>query len=258
MKSNSIWAGLLILLTGTIGLSSCNLVAETNQLPGVNLVSVDNEGITTVNDNALKTLDLATGAITPEQSQWLVFMREEEKLARDLYLAFSKDFNQPVFKNIAKAEQNHMDAVLTVLSAYGIEDPASPDEGIFANADLQALYSTLLAQGKAGLTEALNVGALVEETDILDLAKVYELTAPDDLTALAGALTLGSRNHLRAFVKVLKVNGVVYSPVALSEEEYNAIVTTAWEKGNGFCRGTGTPAGGNGCKGRGKGFMGGR
>lgn len=255
MKSNSLRIGLFMIVAGGITLSSCNSVAELNPGLPLNLVSVDNEGSTLIDGTVLKSLNTGTDAITADQAEWLKFMREEEKLARDLYLALSKDYTVPAFKNIARAEQNHMDAVLTVLNSYSLEDPASTEDGVFNNADLQALYNTLLNKGKISLVEALKVGALVEETDILDLAKVIDMNPGDDLTALTEALMLGSRNHLRAFVRVLKVNGVVYVPVALSTEDYTAIVTSDWERGTGFCKGNKNTTANKYCNRSGRGFM---
>jgi hypothetical protein len=234
MKSISLKFGLIIVLVSGISFSSCNSRDELTAGITSNLVTVDNEGTTLINSMDLKTVTTGTDAITESQSDWLKFMREEEKLAHDLYVAFSEIYTVPVFKNIPLAELNHMNAVLTILTTYSIEDPASWENGVFNSADLQALYNTLLAKGKASLVEALNVGALVEETDILDLAKVYEMNPGDDLTALTEALMLGSRNHLRAFVRVLKVNGVAYAPVALNVDDYTAIVTSAWERGTGL------------------------
>lgn len=258
MKSISLKFGLFILLAGGISMSSCETNADLSAGMTANLVTVDDEGTTLINAVDLKSLTTGSDEITESQAGWLKFMREEEKLARDLYLALSADYTIPAFKNIARAEQNHMNAVLTVLSIYAIEDPASPENGVFSNPELQALYNNLLEKGKISLVEALKVGALVEETDILDLAKVYEMTPGDDLTTLAEALMLGSRNHLRAFTRVLKINGVIYEPVALTLDDYTAIITSGWERGTGLCIGNQSASGEKYCYRNGRGFMGGQ
>jgi len=258
MKTISLKFSLFIFLLSGISLSSCNSKDELSGGITSNLLTVDDQGTTLINSVDLKSVTTGTDEITESQTEWLKFMREEEKLARDLYLALSKDYTIPAFKNIARAEQNHMNAVLTILTSYSIEDPASVEEGVFNNVDLQALYNSLLEKGKTSLVEALKVGALVEETDILDLARVYELSPGDDLTTLTEALMLGSRNHLRAFARVLKVNGIVYTPVALSADEYAEIITTGWERGTGFCIGNQNASGRKYCNRSGKGFMGGR
>jgi hypothetical protein len=265
MKAISLKYSLMILLAGTFSLSSCESSSDLSSGILARMVTSDNEGTTTINSDDLKSVTTGTDEITAEQIEWLKFMREEEKLAHDLYLALSTDYTTPVFTNIARAEQNHTSAVLTVLTAYGIEDPASSESGVFTNPDLQALYNTLLAQGKVTLIDALKVGALVEETDILDVADVYAGTPGDDLKTLAEALMLGSRNHLRAFNRVLKANGIVYVPVALEQTDFDAIINSSWEKGTGLCMLTGKGTGGQYLCGTGtcinpggRGFRGGR
>ncbi len=57
------------------------------------------------------------------------------------------------------------------------------------------------------------VVALIEEVDIIDLADVYELSPGEDIIAVAEALMLESRNHLRAFNRTLGFQDVVYEPV---------------------------------------------
>ncbi len=235
MKALGLKYGMMILLAGGITFSSCENNNDLSAGITAGMVTSDNEGATVINTDDLKSVTTGTDDLTVEQTDWLKFMREEEKLARDLYLALSVDFTVPAFKNIARAEENHMNAVLAILTTYGIEDPASPESGVFNNADLQALYNTLLEKGKLSLAEALKVGALVEETDILDLADVYALNPGEDLKTLTEALMLGSRNHLRAFNRVLAANGIVYAPVALDQEAFDAIISTPWEKGTGLC-----------------------
>jgi len=254
MKTKNIAFGIILLLAGGISLGSCDTTTDPTEGLTNSLVTVEDDGTTLINSDELKTGDPGTGTITDAQIEWLKFMREEEKVARDLYLALSADFTVPVFKNIARAEQTHMTAILTMLSTYEIEDPASSEPGVFNNPDLQELYNTLLTAGKVSLVEALKVGALVEETDILDLAGVYELNPGTDIIALAEALMLGSRNHLRAFTRVLKVNGIAYIPVALDADEYNAIITTGWERGTGLCISTSTSDGCRYLTGTGRGF----
>ena len=119
---------------------------------------------------------LSTGEI-----QTLTFMREEEKLARDVYLTLNETWPQPVFANIAQSEQQHMDAMLALLERYQIADPARPVIGLFNNMELQALYDKLVIRGQQSATEALYVGAAIEEIDILDLEKAIAETDQPDL-----------------------------------------------------------------------------
>ncbi|MEJ2666688.1 MAG: DUF2202 domain-containing protein, partial [Deinococcales bacterium] len=142
----------------------------------------------------------------------IAWMREEEKLARDVYQALGELYSLPVFSTIAGSERTHMDAVGTLLERYGIDDPtAGRAAGEVADPDLQKLYDALLAQGKVSLSEALSVGATIEEVDIVDLrARASE--APD-VAFVYGVLERGSENHLRAFTRLYeRVSGASYQP----------------------------------------------
>ncbi len=167
------------------------------------------------------------------ETDGLIFMREEEKLARDVYIAMYDNWGQRVFNNISGAEQRHMDAIKTLLDRYELDDPVGIDSiGVFKNATLQDLYNTLINQGSVSLVEALKVGALIEEIDILDIQ--YELDENvdnEDVTFVYDNLLRGSRNHLRAFVRNLSRQGIDYTPVKLSEEQYLTIINSEWERG---------------------------
>jgi hypothetical protein len=251
--------GMAILLIGGLSFQSCSTNKDLAENLSATVVSVSDDGTTTIDVDAIKSayFDVSSTQVTDPLSDWLKFMVEEEKLARDVYNTLYEIYKIPVFKNIPKAEQNHMNVVLALMNTYGIADPSSAEAGKFTNPDLQALYDNLVAKGKVSLVEALKVGALIEETDIVDLADVYELSPGDDFKALAEALMLGSRNHLRAFNRVLKFNGVVLTPAVLDQDAFNSIVTSEWERGTGYCTGVNTSAGTQYC-GKFRGFRGGR
>ena len=146
--------------------------------------------------------------LTQTEIETLKYMREEEKVARDLYLNFDQFYAASgvrVFGNIAKSEQKHMDAVKKLLTTYGIEDPVTDDTvGVFVNEELNTLYQTLLLKGEANLIEAFKVGVLVEETDIVDLAKAIAETDKRNIERVYQNLLTGSENHLRAFNRQLQ------------------------------------------------------
>lgn len=138
--------------------------------------------------------------LTPAEQEGLIFMREEEKLARDVYDYFDGLYNLPIFANIATSEQRHMDAVLTLLNRYEVPDPAAGNEpGEFTNAMLQALYDDLIVQGVQSLEDALDVGILIEETDIADLEERLLAVVHNDIRRVYQNLLSASRNHLTAF-----------------------------------------------------------
>lgn len=159
----------------------------------------------------------------------LIFMREEEKLARDVYLYFSEKYDLNIFKNISSSEQTHMDAVLGIMEVYGVEDPASNEMGVFTNADLQQLYNNLIAQGDASLVAALTVGATIEDVDILDLDNAIDATSKADIIDVYEMLACGSRNHMRGFSSQLDVQGETYTPQFITQEMYDDILSGGHE-----------------------------
>jgi hypothetical protein len=138
--------------------------------------------------------------LTDDEKQWLTYMREEEKLARDVYLSLGSRWNIPIFTNIAQSEQVHMDSVKTLIDRYGMPDPAAGKaQGEFTNTTLQNLYTQLITQGSISKTEALNVGVYIEETDIDDLNAAIAVTTHEDIKTVYRNLLTGSLNHLDAF-----------------------------------------------------------
>ena len=138
--------------------------------------------------------------LTDDEKYWMTYMREEEKLARDVYLSLGARWNLPIFTNIAQSEQVHMDSVKTILDRYGIPDPAAGKaQGAFTDPALQNLYNDLIAQGSASPVEALKAGVIVEETDIADLNKALATTEKNDIRTVYNNLLQGSMNHLNAF-----------------------------------------------------------
>jgi len=161
-----------------------------------------------------------SGILTDADILGLIEMREEEKLARDVYIKLYEIHEHIVFSNISKSENAHTSAVLYLLNGYGIEDPALPNEGEFSNLLFANLYKQLTEQGATDLEAALKVGAFIEEYDIADLWKLLSETDNADVKRVYGNLLRGSAFHLRAFTNALKVQGVTYEPTIITNEEY--------------------------------------
>lgn len=146
----------------------------------------------------------AVTPLSPAEEDELVFLREEEKLARDVYLALYDEWGVSVFKNIAASESRHMASVKTLLDRYGVEDPVCADTpGVFADAGLQTLYNELVTQGRLSVEQAYGVGVAIEEMDILDLKEIIAISTHRDVTRVAENLLAGSENHLAAFTRLL-------------------------------------------------------
>jgi hypothetical protein len=158
----------------------------------------------------------------------LYFMREEEKLARDVYMALDQ-YGNP-FANIKNSEQSHMDAVLALLTAYGLDDPAAGKApGEFVNTALDALYEALVAKGLPTQIAALRVGCEIEELDIRDIEAAKADIDHADILATYDSLLKGSRNHLRAYYGKLVDVGGTYTPQYIEQATFDAIVSSPKE-----------------------------
>ena len=165
----------------------------------------------------------------------LSFMVEEEKVARDVYNALYEIWGIPAFTNIAKAEQRHMDAIISLINKYGLENPVDGLEiGIFVNQDLQTLYNNLIDSGQESQEQALLVGATIEDVDIFDLLNELQVVDNEDITKVFENLLKGSQNHLRAFNSLLVMYGYVPYMASnfLTQEEIDEILATTQIKGN--------------------------
>lgn len=176
------------------------------------------------NSQATPVRMVAPAPLSSAAAADLVWMREEEKLARDVYLSLYAAWKQPVFQRIATSEQRHFDSLGVRLSQYGLADPALPAQGQFANVELQALHDQLLASGKQSYLAALTVGATIEDVDIADLQTAISTTDNFALRTTYQNLLEGSKNHLRAFVGLLRDQGADYTPQYIDAVLYDAIV----------------------------------
>lgn len=142
----------------------------------------------------------ATPTVSASTKAKLLYLVEEEKLARDVYAALDAVSISPKFKNISGAEQTHMDYISALLVTYGITNPTiGKAAGEFTNKSLADLYQTLVTKGKKSAIDALQVGILIEEKDLADLATLSKSIKKDDIKTAIAFLKKGSENHLRAF-----------------------------------------------------------
>lgn len=168
--------------------------------------------------------------LTDDEIADLVFMIEEEKLARDVYMYGIEVWDHITFNNISASEQMHMDRIATLLDTYDISDPTvGKGLGEYENSELTQLYLDLTARIDLSLEDALAVGATVEDLDINDLDDVMQRTNKQDILSVYSSLQCGSRNHLRAYTSQLKSLGGTYTQQFLSAEEFENILSTNHE-----------------------------
>lgn len=166
--------------------------------------------------------------LSESEVESILQMREEEKLARDVYLVLYEIWDLPIFNNIAQSEQTHMDAVKALIEKYELEDAITDESddsiGIFKNEGLQELFYELVSLGKQSLIYALKVGATIEDLDIYDLEEFFKITDNEDIQFVYNNLMKGSENHMRAFIKNLDKFGGTYVPQFITEERFEGII----------------------------------
>ena len=164
--------------------------------------------------------------LTDIEKNDLLFLREEEKLARDIYIYAYTKYQNTVFNSISQSEQKHMDNVLSILNHYSIPDPASTQIGVFNNATLQSLYNQLISHVDISESESLKVGATIEELDINDIDDFIANTSNSQLLSMYEKLNCGSKNHIRSFTSQIISSGSVFVPQYITVQEYNTILNS--------------------------------
>ena len=211
--------------------------AVTTSTPTSSTLTTSVTSSSTSTTTSVTTASTSSSGLSPTEVEAIKYMAEEEKLALDVYTKLAQmNPNVPVFSNIAKSEQTHVNAVLSLAKKYGISITLGPP-GKYSNEHIQELYNKLIAEGSKGLEQALKVGALIEETDIKDLQDWIAKVHHDDIKQVFECLMMGSRNHLRAFTSTLeKMFHTTYTPQVLPEKEYEQIINSPMETGpNNIC-----------------------
>jgi hypothetical protein len=191
-----------------------------------NAQSMDRRGVMGQREHMMNIETIAKGDLNDNEKAGIIKMREEEKLARDVYATLGAKWGQNVFLNITSSEQTHMDEVKQLIDRYALTDPITDGTtGVFASPELQNLYNDLVSKGNVSLVEALKVSATVEDLDINDLQDLIATTDNADIKYVYENLKEGSQRHLQSFVKNLEKNGTTYTPQHISQTDYDAIIS---------------------------------
>lgn len=253
MKTRNSLLGMMLFTVSILAFTSCS---QSSFAP------------TPSDDLSLKSATMSLPTVFPElvsgEEPGILQMREEEKMAHDVYVSFYSLWNLPEFANIATAETNHYNAVYTLITAYGLTDPSTGVTGTFTNSVVAELYTRLIEKGSLSAEEALKTGAYIEEYDILDLEKLIAETDNSAVIQIYSNLLRGSRNHLRSFISALASYNLTYSPELMDQAMFDEIVNSPMEagnqnglkNGNGNKNGKGNAGNGNGNSGNGNGNRG--
>lgn len=179
-----------------VGLTSAAVIVSGAAVAGAQALAAD------------PTPSPSAGAALDEQAQeHVAFIREEERLARDLYTALDAHHDGLApFSMIKNAEQRHFDAAGRLIDIYHLDDPSEGAEaGEYAFDELQERYDGWLERGLKSEQEAFTVGVELETADIADLEKMIADIDNAQVDRVLGHLLQGSEHHLDAFTKA--VNG---------------------------------------------------
>ena len=257
MKANSIKT-LLAICAISLSLASCT--KETNPNTPEPLVSATPSDIIEVKSDGATTFALAgvtpafdsTADLTADEIEFIYAVREDEKVARDLYFSFFGTFGLKPFENIGKAEDNHIKATEKLFDYYEIDYPALSENGKFENAIRQKLYDSLLLKGTPEL-EAFKVMALLEETNIAEYGEVLKTIVNPNIKIVIENLAKASVNHFKAAIRQITALGGTYAPSLMTQEQYRAVIAVGFEQGkrymyknNGSSTNSGNKLGGKG------------
>jgi len=228
--------GMALIIGASITFVGCNgsdAVNTQNQIDTDTQVSID-----------------AESSLDANEQTHLMFMREEEKLARDVYIKLGIMYpNSRVFGIIDDSEQTHTTAVKNMIEKYGLKDPNTNDNvGAYTGEDYGSYftkkYINLIDRANISELEALYVGAYIEELDMLDINQCPEViveadngindvsecgkiyTANEDIIQLYDSLLDGSNNHLESYVKNIEkqMGAGSYEAQVLSQDQLNEIL----------------------------------
>jgi len=246
---NKILIGIFVAaLAVTIGVASYNIVdvqaaGRVSAPAGGNGIGGNGSGNGSPVGTGVSVLNIPAADLSADEAAALLFMREEEKLARDVYTKLYEVWGLPTFQNIASSEQMHMDEIALLLVRYNLNDPAQAP-GVFTDAKLQDLYNALVAQGSQSMAEALKVGGAIEEIDIQDLQTRLAKTDNADIQQVYNNLMNGSYNHLRAFARAYTNQaGSQYAAQYLGNDALNTILSGTTGNSNTGNNGQANPLG---------------
>lgn len=183
-------------------------------------------------ENSTTTQNTQSSTISEQEKNGLIQMREEEKLARDVYKTLWEKWGNQIFSNIAQSEQTHTDAIKSLLETYKIQDPVVDDSiWSFTSPEMKKLYEDLISKWSVSSLDALAVWATIEDLDIYDLNKLISETDNEDIKVVYNNLKNGSINHINAFVNNITNNGGSYTPKYISQAEYEGILSSSqWNR----------------------------
>lgn len=234
MKAAVHFLALAALMATGSTFASCDKSSDVSTESNVPVLDVKSEGTSFALGANLTGVLPPSPPATPSEADMLTYMKEEEKLAKDVYTTLNAKWNVQIFTNIANAEATHINAVVGLMEHLGVSNTALLPVGEFQNPEFTILYNQLVAQGSISLAEAYKVGALIEDKDIFDVSTDMQNTSNASILLVFDNLKRASGNHLRAFTKQLTALGTTYTPQFIDQATYAQIIGTPMEQGKQY------------------------
>jgi hypothetical protein len=185
-----------------------------------------------VQDGTQCNTTVVSGELTVAETESVMHMVNEEKLAHDVYMTLGELWSSTVFERIASSESQHMTAMATICAQHELDNPVEGlERGQFSDPAFTNLYAELVTSGSTSLLSAYRVGAKIEELDIVDLQESFKVVEKSDIVQVYENLLSGSRNHLRSFAHQIEQLDGEYVPEYLTQDAYEAIVDSPYEAG---------------------------
>lgn len=173
--------------------------------------------------------------LNESESNGIIYINGDEKAAYDFYTIMYEKYNSVIFNNISQSEKTHMDKMRELAVQFGINESElgfNSGAGIFINKKHQSLYDEMILMGGYSVLDAYRAAARFEETDINDLRENLSKTSNEAIISTYQYLDEASQNHLRAFVKNMKKEGMNYKPFILSQDEFDKIMSVKSKAGD--------------------------
>jgi len=235
--------------TGSLNTESTDS-SLVSDLTAVEVIEVSDESS---NESEEESSSSNESQLDKAEQHHLIFMRQEEKLARDVYTSLAGMWpDASIFVNIGEgSEQTHTDVMRDKLEEFNVDDPEPNTNilpssiGVFTGelygSYFTANYQALVNKGSQSELDALYVGAFIEELDMHDIVECPEIIEDTDngisdcgldytdepsLINAYNSLLDGSRSHLKAYVG--RIESIVgegnYEAQILSQDEVNEIL----------------------------------
>jgi len=147
---------------------------------------------------------LDTAPLSDQEGADILFMREEEQMAHDLYSRWAGMYPLPVFSNIRDSETVHIYEVQLLMDRYDVpsERIGNASSGYY-NPVIQSWYEAFSSQSDTSQTDALEAGVTIGQEDIADLDAAIGHTSRPDILQVWNNLRQGSMKHESAFLQAL-------------------------------------------------------